>query len=149
MPDVGDKWDELADVVYGYLEDLSKGGRFAVKSRSLKLALNRDSPGWADHFDLERILLNLNERGLIEWVPGEGWIPLSLQGQFSRQLGMPEVVPFTREPGESLEAHIDKFWDVEKEELVKPEAGGKWGLAPIVQYLETDKRWKGLTKEGP
>jgi len=89
-------------------------------------------------------LESLSERELIQKVGG-GYRPATKALALKAQLRMEEVTPFTREPGEIAESHMDKVWEGDIRELEKPEAGGEYGLYPVNIYFNKDLRWKGLT----
>lgn len=136
---------EFEDVVYGYLGDLYRRMGRPVMADFIFAFMNRDVPRSAVKADVKDALDSLEDKGLIQKVGG-GYVILGTKEALGRQLELSEVEPFTREYGETSEAHLDKVWDF-RTELVKPEAGGKWGLAPTVHLIPTDRPWKGLTQE--
>jgi len=136
---------EEEDVVYGYLAELYGKLNKPVTGRMLAYAMDREISGSSGKFHVEESLEDLLRKGLISWEGG-GYTPLRRSIAFRKQLEMEEVEPFTREYGESAESHVDKVWDF-RTALTKPEAGGKWGLAPTSHFFYKDRPWKGLTQE--
>lgn len=135
---------ELEDVVYGYLAALyGKVGR-PITVGMIGTAMSRDVPGFVVKADVKDALDSLEDKALIKRVGG-GYIILDLREALGKQLELGEVEPFTREFGETPEAHLDKVWDF-RTELVKPEAGGKLGLYPTSHYFR-DRLWTGLAQE--
>lgn len=133
---------EWEDVVYGYLSYMyGKRGR-PIKAMDLASSMSREV-GPTDKDDVEDALDSLEDKYLIKRIGG-GYVTLRRGEALGRQLGMEEVEPFTREYGETPEAHIDKVWDF-RTALTKPRAGGRWGLAPTSHYFYKDRPWTRLT----
>jgi len=137
---------EFEDVVHGYLVELYRRFGRPVPALVLLVTMKRDVPDseWKLG-DVKEALDSLVEQELI-LEKGGGYKPLAFVGALRRQLQVEEVEPFTREYGETPEAHIDKVWDF-RTALTKPEAGGKYGLYPTSHYFIEDKRWRGLVQE--
>lgn len=137
---------EDEDIVYEYLVDYYReGGGKAVLSSTLYREIQRDTHGGVSEDHVSSILNTLAKKGLISKSKA-GYKPLEGAATLRRQLEMREVQPFTREYGETAEAHIDKPWDF-RTALTKPRAGGRWGLGATGHLIQGDRAWRGLTEQ--
>lgn len=136
---------EMDDVVYGYMKQVYDETDRPVTTGMIASVMNKDLPGSGDRFVIRDSLDSLADRRLISWE-GQGYVPLVRSSALRRQVEMEEVRPFTREYGETPEAHEDRVWDF-RTALTKPEAGGKWGLGATGHLIPSDRRWTGLTQE--
>lgn len=137
---------EDEDIVYEYLVDYYReGGGKAVLSTTLSRIIQRDTHGGVSEDHVNSILNTLEKKGLISKSKA-GYKPLERSAALRRQLEMEEVQPFTREFGETAEAHIDKPWDF-RTPLMKPKAGGKFGLGATGHLIQSDRAWRGLTEQ--
>lgn len=135
------------EVVYLYLTHVYNELNRPVTARMLAKAMDKDDSGSSSFYDIQGSLDSLYERHLIR--KGRiGYEPLDLSSALRRQLLMDEVEPFVREYGETAEAHVDKVWDF-RTPLIKPAAGGIWGLGPVGHLILYDRLWKGLTLDLP
>lgn len=139
-------YPEWENVAYGYLSSLYGRLRKPVPAKLILASMRSDVPeGKWKLGEVEEALGSLEGKELIA-REGRGYLPLTKEVALRLQLGMEEVKPFTREPGEVPESHMDKVWSGDIRDLVKPTFGNEYGLYPVSQYNE-EKIWKGLTLE--
>ena len=138
---------EEGDIVYEYLVGCYReGGGKPVSSGTLSRIIQRDARGSGVSEDYVNSVLNtLVRKGFITKSKA-GYKPLERTAALRRQLEMEEVQPFTREFGETAEAHIDKSWDF-RTPLMKPKAGGKFGLGATGHLIQSDRARRGLTEQ--
>ena len=136
---------EFEDIVYSYLVALYKRFGRPMNPITIAMYLSDDVGEKVKAKDVGDALRDLEQKGLILGF-NEKFRPKGLSEDLRVQLALQEVEPFTREYGETPEAHIDKVWDF-REELVKPEVGGKYGLPPLIQYSYMEKPWEGLIQD--
>jgi len=139
-------YPEWEDLVQEYLVSLYKRFGRPIPPLVLAASMSKDVGEVVDIKLVRDALESLEEKELIKKA-GKGYVPLAREVAFRVQLDLPEVEPFTREPGEVIEAHMDKVWLGDIRQLQKPTFGNEYGLYPVVQYSAEDKVWRGLTKE--
>jgi hypothetical protein len=137
---------EWEDVVYSYLVELYKKVGGPILPSWLANGMSRDVGERVELSRVNEALKSLEDKELIIRL-GKGYVPHTKEVDFTIQLGMEKVKPFSREPGEVPESHMDKVWSGDIRDLVKPTFGNEYGLYPVVQYSVEDKVWKGLVKE--
>ena len=139
-------YPEWEDVVQGYLISLYRRFRRPVSAGIVYAEMLLDIPEakWSLE-DVEEALESLKGKELIAKI-GRGYKPLVREEALRQQMAMEEVRPFTREPFETQEAHLDKIWKGDIRDLQLPTFGNEYGLYPVCQFNE-EKPWRGLTKD--